>query len=186
MTLVGYARVSSGDQDHAMQREVLTAAGCVKIFSETASGVLCERPELARLLEYLRSGDTLVVWKLDRLGRSIPHLIEVATDLAERDVGFRSLNEGFDTTTPGGRLLFHVLGSLARFERDLIRERTMAGLASARAAGRVGGRRPKLTDRQIETARKMLDSGEHTISAIAEFLGVARSTVYRVLEKPAG
>lgn len=166
-----------------MQREALTAAGCVKIFSETASGALRERPELTRLLEYLRPGDTLVVWKLDRLGRSIHHLIEVVTLLAERDIGFRSLTEGFDTTTPGGRLLFHVLGSLAQFERDLIRERTMAGLAAAKAAGRTGGRRPKLSDRQTAQARTMHADGE-TITAIADVLGVARSTVYRALGAP--
>ncbi len=185
MNSVGYARVSTGDQDHAMQREALTAAGCVKIFSETASGALRERPELARLLEYLRPGDTLIVWKLDRLGRSIQHLIEVVTTLAERDIGFRSLTEGFDTTTPGGKLLFHVLGALAQFERDLIRERTMAGLATARAAGRTGGRRPKLTQRQLEMARQMHDSGTHTITAIADVLNVARSTVYRALDRDA-
>ncbi|HEY3689678.1 MAG TPA: recombinase family protein [Pseudonocardiaceae bacterium] len=181
MTLIGYARVSTSGQDLALQREALATAGCVRIFSETASGALRERPELERMLDYARPADTIVVWKLDRLGRSIQHLIEVVTSLGERGVGFRSLTEGFDTTTPGGKLLFHVLGALAHFERDLIRERTMAGLATAKAAGRTGGRPPKLTERQVEMARQMHASGEHTITAIAEVLGVARPTVYRVL-----
>lgn len=180
MPLVGYARVSTADQDCTTQVDALTAVGCIKVFPETASGVTRERPVLAQLLDYLRLGDTLVVWKLDRLGRSIRHLIEVVTSLAERGIGFRSLTEGFDTTTPGGKLIFHVLGSLAEFERDLIRERTMAGLATARAAGRVGGRRPKLTERQLAQARKMHTDGE-TITSIAEVLTVARSTVYRAL-----
>lgn len=160
-------RLALATEDLGLQTEALTAAGCTRIFSETPSGVLGERPELDRLLDYTRTGGTVMVWKIDRLGCFIQHLIEVVTSLRERGVGFRSLTEGFDTT-PGGTLLFHVLGALAHFERDLIRERTLAGLAIARAAGRTGERRPKLTDRQIETARKMLDSGEHTIFAIAE------------------
>jgi DNA invertase Pin-like site-specific DNA recombinase len=183
--LIGYARVSTSSPDLALQHEELTAAGCTRIFSETASGALRERPELDRMLDYAQPGDTVVVWKLDRLGRSIQHLIEVVTSLGERGVGFRSLTEEFDTTTPGGKLLFHVLGALAHFERDLIRERTMAGLATARAAGRTGGRRPKLTERQVEVARQMHASGEHTITAIAEVLGVARPTVYRILGRDA-
>jgi DNA invertase Pin-like site-specific DNA recombinase len=181
VTPIGYARVSTAGQDLALQVDALETAGCDRIFRETASGALRERPELDRMLDYARPGDTVVVWKLDRLGRSIQHLIEVVTSLGERGVGFRSLTEGFDTTTPGGKLLFHVLGALAHFERDLIRERTMAGLATARAAGRTGGRRPKLTARQLEMARQMHASGTHTITAIADVLGVARSTVYRAL-----
>jgi DNA invertase Pin-like site-specific DNA recombinase len=146
----------------------LTAAGCEKIF-----------PETAKLLEYLRPGDVLVVWKLDRLGRSVQHLIEVVMSLGLRNIGFRSLTEGFDTTTAAGRMLFQVLGALA--EREIIRERPLAGLATARAAGRTGGRRPKLTERQVEMVRQMHASGEHTITAIAEILGVAPPTVYRAL-----
>ncbi|MEA2203040.1 MAG: hypothetical protein QOI89_3780 [Solirubrobacteraceae bacterium] len=180
MTLIGYARVSTADQDHALQIDALTAAGCEKIFSETASGAQRDRPELGRLLEYLRPGDTLTVWKLDRLGRSLPHLLEVAMSIAERGINFRSLTDGIDTTTPAGRLVFNIFGSLAEFERELIRERTMAGLAAAKAAGRTGGRRPKLTERQVATARQMNADGE-SITAIADVLGVARSTVYRVL-----
>lgn len=180
MTLIGYARVSTADQDHALQIDALTAAGCERIFSETASGAQRDRPELARLLEYLRPGDTLTVWKLDRLGRSLPHLLEVAMSIAERGINFRSLTDGIDTTTPAGRLVFNIFGSLAEFERELIRERTMAGLAAAKAAGRTGGRRPKLSERQVATARRMSSDGE-TITAIADTLGVARSTVYRVL-----
>lgn len=181
MASIGYARVSTKDQDHTLQREALTDAGCEKIFTETASGALRERPVLASLLEYLRPGDVLVVWKLDRLGRSVQHLIEVVTSLQERGIGFRSLTEGFDTTIAMGRMLFQILGALAEFEREIIRERTLAGLAVARAAGKKGGRRPKLTERQVEMARQMHASGEHTITAIAEILGVTRPTVYRVL-----
>lgn len=180
MAAIGYARISTADQDHALQRDALTAAGCDKVFYETASGAQRDRPELARLLEYLRQGDTLAVWRLDRLGRSLPHLIEVTTSLAERGIGFRSLTEGIDTTTTSGKLVFHIFAALAEFERELIRDRTMAGLAAAKAAGRTGGRRPKLTERQVATARQMNTDGE-TITAIADVLGVARSTVYRAL-----
>jgi DNA invertase Pin-like site-specific DNA recombinase len=180
VSLIGYARVSTDDQDHALQTAALENAGCDRIFPEKASGAARERPELARALDYARPGDTLVVWKLDRLARSLPHLIEITTSLAQRGIGFRSLTEGIDTTTPAGKFVYHIFASLAEFERELIRERTMAGLAAARAAGRKGGRRPKLNERQLAQARKMLADGE-TITAIADVLGVARSTVYRAL-----
>ena len=181
MSEIGYARVSTADQDHALQRDALNAAGCSRVFTETASGALRDRPELGKVLDYLRPGDTLVVWKLDRLGRSISHLIEIVTALGDRGIGFRSLTEGFDTTTPGGKLIFHVLASLAEFEREIIRERTNAGLAAARAEGRKGGRPPALTGAKLEHARALRDAGQHTTTAIAEIVGVSRATLYRAL-----
>lgn len=179
--LIGYARVSTTDQDHALQHTALDTAGCTRTFTETASGALRERPELGKVLDYLRAGDTLVVWRLDRLGRSISHLIEIVTALAERGVGFRSLIEGFDTTTSGGKLIFHVMAALAEFERDVIRERTTAGLAAARAEGRIGGRPPKLTGAKLDHARALRAAGTHTATAIAEIVGVSRATLYRAL-----
>lgn len=183
--LIGYARVSTADQNLDLQRDALTAAGCRRIFADVASGKLTARPELDLALEFLRPGDTLAVWRLDRLGRSIRHLIEVVTALADREVGFRSLTEGMDTTTPSGRLLFHVFGALAEFERDLIRERTLAGLAAARARGRKGGRRAKLSPRQAAVARTMYDAREHTVQQIADTLRVSRATIYRHLDQAA-
>ncbi len=156
----------------------------MRIFSDTASGALDDRPELARLLDHLREGDTLVVWRLDRLGRSLRHLIDTVAMLAERGVGFVSLQESIDTTTPGGRLVFHVFAALAEFERDLIRERTNAGLAAARARGRKGGRPSVMTPDKLEVAREMYASGEHTVAAIAAVLGVSRASVYRHLAPP--
>src|SRR5215210_5082854 len=138
--LVGYARVSTQDQTLALQKDALEQAGCERIFTDTLSGTKAEWPGLTEALEYVRSGDSLVVWKLDRLGRSLRHLIETIRQLHERGVGFKSLTEQIDTTTSGGKLVFHVFGALAEFERDLIRERTQAGLAAARARGRQGGR----------------------------------------------
>lgn len=180
---IGYARVSTADQNLDLQRDALTAAGCTRVFADTASGKLTERPELTAVLDYLRPGDTLVVWKLDRLGRSIRHLIDTITALADRGVGFASISEAMDTGTPSGKLLFHIFGALAEFERDLIWERTMAGLAAARARGRKGGRRPKLTDRQVRIARDMYASREHTVQQIADTLRVSRGTVYRHLDR---
>jgi DNA invertase Pin-like site-specific DNA recombinase len=139
---VGYARVSTFDQDPALQLDALTAAGCGKVFEDRASGARTDRPGLQKALDYAREGDVLIVWKLDRLGRSLPHLIETVSTLEKRAVGFRSLTEAIDTTTPGGRLVFHLFGALGQFERDLIRERTRAGLAAAEARGRNGGRKP--------------------------------------------
>jgi DNA invertase Pin-like site-specific DNA recombinase len=182
--LLGYARVSTGEQEFGLQHDALTAVGCLRIFSDTASGALDERPELARLLDHLRHGDTLVVWRLDRLGRSLRHLIDTVSILAERGVGFRSLQESIDTTTSGGRLVFHVFAALAEFERDLIRERTNAGLAAARARGRKGGRPSVMTPDKLVVAREMYASGEHTVAAIAAVLGVSRASVYRHLAPP--
>ena len=138
--LLGYARVSTLDQTLALQQDGLTAAGCEQLYTDTVSGSVTERPGLTQALSHLRAGDTLVVWRLDRLGRSLPHLIETVSALVHRGVGFRSLQEQIDTTTSGGKLVFHVFGALAEFERDLIRERTHAGLAAARARGRLFGR----------------------------------------------
>ena len=134
--LIGYARISTLDQTLALQQDALTAAGCQELYTDTASGSLAERPGLTAAFSHLRSGDTLVVWRLDRLGRSLPHLIRTITELSERGVGFRSLQEQIDTTTSGGKLIFHIFGALAEFERDVIRERTRAGLSAARARGR--------------------------------------------------
>lgn len=179
--LLGYARVSTLEQNADLQRDALKAAGCYRIFVDTASGKLDHRPQLTAALDQLRPGDTLVVWRLDRLGRSLRHLIDTVTGLADRDVAFHSLTEKIDTGTPGGRLIFHVFGALAEFERDLIRERTVAGLSAARARGRKGGRPRVMTDQKLALARQMYDSREHTVSSIAALLGVSRASLYRHL-----
>jgi DNA invertase Pin-like site-specific DNA recombinase len=179
--LLGYARVSTLDQNPQLQADELAAAGCYRVFTDHASGAAASRPKLDEVLDQLRPGDTLVVWRLDRLGRSLRHLIDVVTSLEARDVGFRSLRENIDTTTPTGRLVFHMFGSLAEFERDLIRERTAAGLAAARARGRNGGRPPKMKPDKAALARRMYDERTHTLEQIAEVLGVSRSTVVRSL-----
>lgn len=180
---LGYARVSTTDQDARLQHDALTAAGCYRIFTDTASGALQSRPELDKLLDQLRPGDTLVVWRLDRLGRSIRHLIDQLHTLQDRGIEFRSLQENIDTSSPGGRLVFHIFASLAEFERDLIRERTNAGLAAARARGRTGGRPPRLTPHQVTTAKKLYDQQDMTVAQIGEVLGVSRSTIYRALSR---
>jgi DNA invertase Pin-like site-specific DNA recombinase len=169
----------------ALQKDALKTAGCEKIFTDKASGKLCERPGLSQALDYLRSGDTLTVWKLDRLGRSLQHLISVVTQLSERGVAFRSLTEGFDTSSPGGQLVFHIFGSLAEFERALIVERTKAGLDAARARGRRGGRKPILTPEKVVVARKMHAAGESP-AKIARVLGCGRSSLYRYLGERGG
>jgi predicted site-specific integrase-resolvase len=149
--LIGYARVSTVDQNLALQRDALTEAGCAKIFTEQMSGAVTDRPALHDALQFARSGDTLIVWKLDRLARSMKQLIETVESLRLRGIGFRSLTEALDTTTAQGRLVYHMFGALAEFERSLIRERTQAGLAAARRAGRTGGRPPKLTEDDLES-----------------------------------
>jgi DNA invertase Pin-like site-specific DNA recombinase len=179
--LIGYARVSTLEQDPALQLDALRAAGCERIFTDHASGTLAERPELTRALDHLRRGDVLVVWRLDRLGRNLRHLIAELGALSERDVGFRSLTETLDTTTPGGRLLLHLLASFAEFEADLVRERTAAGLAAARARGRKGGRPRVMTSDKARIARELYDGREHTVEAIAAAVGVSRATIYRAL-----
>ena len=176
----GYARVSTHQQDEALQRDALEAAGVDRIYVDHASGATSSRPALDQLLGQVRSGDTVVIWRLDRLGRSLRHLIDLVAELEDRGVGLRSLTESIDTSTPGGRLIFHVFGSLAEFEKDLIRERTMAGLAAARARGRVGGRPTVWTPDKAKAATAMVASGAHDISTIARALGVSRASVYRL------
>ncbi len=181
--LVGYARVSTSDQTLDPQHDALLAAGCYRVFADVASGALAARPELDRALDHLRTGDVLVVWRLDRLGRSLRHLIDVVTALDARGIGFRSLTEHIDTTTAGGRLVFHLFGALAEFERDLIRDRTLAGLAAAKSRGRTGGRPPVMTPSKLAAAQQMHASGQHSIATIAAALDVSRTSVYRHLPR---
>jgi DNA invertase Pin-like site-specific DNA recombinase len=188
MTKVGYARVSTGDQSLDPQLDILKADGCEKVFGDVASGKLARRPQLDAALEYMRPGDVLVITKLDRLGRSLHHLVELSVNLKGLGVGLRVVQQGIDTTTSGGRLYFNIMASIAEFERELISERTRDGLAAARARGRKGGRRPVLTGTQKSVARQMYDSKEHTIAQIAAALHCSPATIYRALDvtKPAG
>lgn len=172
--LIGYARVSTGDQNHDLQHDALTAAGCSRVFTDTASGALDKRPQLDSLPDYLRPGDVLVVWRLDRLGRSVHHLTETVNSLAERGVGFRSLTEGIDTTTPAGKLVFHIFAALAEFEREIIRERTTAGLSATRVRGRKGGWRPKMTPGKLATARQAVVAPTADAAPPAAGSGTAR------------
>ncbi len=181
--LIGYARVSTQDQNLDLQIDALKAAGCEKIFIEKASGAQRDRPELQAAIEYARSGDTLVVWKLDRLARSIKQLIETIEGLGGRSIGFRSLTEAIDTTTAGGRLIFHIFGALAEFERAIIKERTRAGLDAAKARGRVGGRPPKLSEEDIKAAKALLADDGITAAEAAKRIGVSLATLYRYLPK---
>jgi DNA invertase Pin-like site-specific DNA recombinase len=178
---VGYARVSTQDQTPALQLDALASAGCERVFTERASGAQRERPSLVAALDYMRPGDTLVIWKLDRLARSLKQLIETVEALSARDIGLRSLTEAIDTTTAGGRLIFHVFGALAEFERGVIRERTCAGLEAARARGRVGGRPPALSADDLAVAKALLRDPGITVEQAAKRLGVAPSTLYRHL-----
>jgi DNA invertase Pin-like site-specific DNA recombinase len=179
--LIGYARVSTQDQNPNLQIDALKAAGCEKVYVETASGAQRERPELKAMLDYLRPGDTVVVWKLDRLARSLKPLIETVEQLAARDIGFRSLTESIDTTTAGGKLIFHVFGALAEFERSVIRERARAGLDAAKARGRTGGRPPVLNEKDLNVAKALLADPDITVEDVAKRLKVATSTLYRHL-----
>ncbi len=179
--LVGYARVSTQDQDLALQLDALQAAGCERVFTEKASGAQRERPQLQAALDYMRPGDTLVVWKLDRLARSLKQLIETVEALGGRGVGLRSLTEAIDTTTSGGRLVFHIFAAMAEFERSIIRERTRAGLDAAKARGRKGGRPPALSAKDIAAAKALLRDPELTVEEVAARLKVAPSTLYRHL-----
>jgi DNA invertase Pin-like site-specific DNA recombinase len=182
---IGYARVSTLDQDPALQLDALTAAGCSKIFEDRISGARADRPGLQQALDYARNGDVLIVWKLDRLGRSLPHLIETVAALEKRGVGFRSLTEAIDTTTPGGRLVFHIFGALGQFERDLIQERTRAGLAAAAARGRKGGRKPVVSADKLARARSMVAKGL-TVREAATRLKIGKTALYEALRLAAG
>ncbi len=180
---IGYARVSTAEQQLHLQEDALKAAGCEKIFTDTLSGAVTDRPGLQAALDYARPGDVLVVWKLDRLGRSLLHLIETVQMLHQRDIGFQSLQESIDTTTPGGQLVFHIFAALAEFERALIRERTQAGLAAARTRGRLSGRPRRLTPEQVRMAQQMVTTGGMTHTEVAQALKVSRSTLYRTLNR---
>jgi len=179
--LIGYARVSTIDQNLDMQIDALKVAGCEKIFSDVTSGAKTERVELKKAMEQLRKEDVLVVWKLDRLGRSLKHLIQVVSDLKKQDIGFKSLQESMDTTTNGGKLIFHIFGALAEFERELIRERTMAGLASARSRGRLGGRPKKMDKAKIGIAQTLYDKKTVSVKDICKQLGISKGTFYRYI-----
>ncbi len=184
--LIGYARVSTADQTLVLQQDALTKAGCERIFTDTASGSLVVRPGLDEALDFARSGDTRVVWRLDRLGRSLRHLIDTVALLQERGIGFRSLQEQIDTTTSGGKLVFHVFGALAEFERDLIRERTQAGLTAARARGRLGGRPRALDLRKVQIAQALYHDKTNAIVDICRTLRISRATLYRYLKTGTG
>jgi DNA invertase Pin-like site-specific DNA recombinase len=181
---IGYSRVSTQEQNEILQVDALREAGCEKVFADTMTGSKFERQGLEQALAYLRSGDIFIVWKLDRLGRSLQHLITTLNTLQEREIGFISLTENIDTTTPGGKLIFHVMGALAEFERDLIRERTNAGLAAARARGRVGGRPRRLaTHGKVALAWRLFADPNHSIPEICSTLRISRSTLYRYVRE---
>lgn len=180
---VGYARVSTADQHLYMQKDALKSAGCEEIFEDVASGAKTARPGLDSALLHVREGDTIVVWKLDRLGRSMPHLIETVKHLAERGIGFQSLQENIDSGTSGGKLIFHIFGALAEFERDLIRERTEAGLKAARVRGRLGGRPPLLDKRQVDRMLELYDEAKSTVAEICKIYGISRPSFYNYLNK---
>lgn len=178
---IGLARVSSTTQDHALQVDALTKAGCERIFTETVSGLRKERPELRAALDFARAGDVIVVYSLSRLARSVRHLLDIGEELNRRQIGLKSLTEAIDTTTPGGRFLFTILGALAQMEVELLRERTKAGLEAARARGRVGGRPKALDATKIAVIQALMAQGILTVDEIAEQVGVATSTIYRHL-----
>ncbi len=180
--LIGYARVSTQDQVLDLQMDALKRQGCEQIFTDIASGAKTDRPGMRRALEYVREGDILVVWKLDRLGRNLKHLVTTIEELKNKGVGFKSIQEGMDTSTPMGMMIFHVFGALAEFERDLIRERVKAGLEAARARGRKGGRPQKLSKSKWKTALELYRGKQRTVPEICEFVGIGKTTFYRYLE----
>ncbi|MES9966237.1 MAG: recombinase family protein [Sedimenticola sp.] len=180
---IGYARVSTVDQSIDMQTDALSAAGCEQIYTDKGTGRDFDRKELKACLKALRAGDTLVVWKLDRLGRSVKHLIETVQGLNGRGVEFVSLTENIDTSSSGGKLIFNVFAALAEFESDLISERTKEGLAAARKRGRKGGRPRKLDNQQLKIAKTLLSSPDQTVTSVAKHLGIGRNTLYRYLNK---
>ncbi len=182
MALIGYARVSTADQNLSLQLDALRSAGCERIFEDRVSGAKESRPGLDAALAWVRGEDTLAVWRLDRLGRDMKHLIRTVRDLEKAGVGFRSLTEGIDTTTPGGMLVFHIFGALAQFERDLLRERTRAGLVAMAARGRRGGRRPVMTDARLAQARTFIDQGL-TVREAAARIKVGKTALYDALRR---
>ena len=176
---VGYARVSTQDQRPELQLDALAGSGCEQVFQEKQSGKDKDRPELETCIKVLRTGDTLVVWRLDRLGRNLPDLVQIVTELEQRGVGFESLTEKIETDSAAGRLVFHVFAALSEFERNLIRERTQAGLAAARARGRAGGRKPKLDDQQVREIKALLRDPNIQVADVARRYGVSRTTLYK-------
>ena len=181
--IIGYARVSTQDQNPQLQLDALNGVTCEQVFHETATGTFRDRPELTACLRTLRKGDSLVVWKLDRLARSLKDLVEIVHDLNQRGVGFRSLTESIDTTSSGGRLVFHIFGALAEFEHSLIKERTIAGLAAARARGRKGGRKPALSPTDVRKAAAMLSDPNITKAEVAKHFSVSRVTLNAALAR---
>jgi len=179
---VGYARVSTSDQTLDLQHDALTKAGCTKIFTDIASDAQAERKGLTDAISYVRAGDILVVWKLDRLGRSLKDLISRITELNDRKIGFKSLTENIDTTTSGGKLIFHIFGALAEFERDIIKERTNAGLEAARARGKRGGRPKALSPEKIKLARRLYADTSTSVAEICKMLGISRHTLQRYVK----
>src|SRR6184192_2783519 len=180
--LIGYARVSTQDQTLNLQKDALEKIGCSKIFTDVISGAKAERKGLTEALEYVREGDTLVVWRLDRLGRSLKHLIETITELNNRKIGFKSIQESIDTTTSGEKLIFHIFGALTEFERDIIRERTQARLQAARARGRNGTRPKSLTGKQTAMAQALYNNKNNTVDEICKTLNISRATLYRYIK----
>jgi DNA invertase Pin-like site-specific DNA recombinase len=178
--LIGYARISTADQNLNLQEDALKSAGCDRVFSDTASGATVERVGLKAALEFLREGDVLVVWRLDRLGRSLQHLLETVATLDTRKIGFKSLSESLDTTSSGGKFFFQVFGALSEFERNLIRERTHAGLKAARARGRLGGRPKALDAQKAELAQRLYDERVHTVKEIAHMVGISKPGLYHL------
>ena len=182
---IGYARVSTEDQTLDLQRDALKRAKCRQVYEEHATGKNTERPQLEACLKSLREGDTIVVWRLDRLGRNLADLVALVAQFEQQKVNFESLTEKIETVSPAGRLIFHVFAALAEFERNLIRERTVAGLKAARARGRNGGRPAKLSAKEIKTIRALLKTADISVAEIAARFGVARSTLYRTIKPPA-
>ncbi len=180
--LIGYARVSTADQYLSMQEDALKSAGCEDVYTDVVSGVKTARPGLHSALSHLRKGDMLVVWRLDRLGRSLAHLIQTIKDLSEKGIGFKSLQENIDTTTSGGQLIFHIFGALAQFERELIRERTNAGLKAARVRGRMGGRPVQLNKQEIRKLKKHYDKDDLSVMEICKLFNITKPTLYRYLK----
>jgi DNA invertase Pin-like site-specific DNA recombinase len=177
--IIGYARVSTLDQNPDLQHDALQKAGCEKIYTDKASGSVADRPQLDKLKSILRRGDTLVIWKLDRLSRSLKHLMEWIDFLDKEGVELKSIQDAIDTSTSMGKFIFHVFGALGQLEKDIIRERTMAGLSSARARGRVGGRPPKLDKKKIKRLKEMYDKKEMTVKEICDWAGISKGTMYK-------